>query len=63
MDHCERISHYFSLFCSDAGKRAIWCQVYARKLQPMMLTVNDVSVIADRKDNRYFEHPSSLDEF
>ena len=51
------------MFCSDAGKRAIRCQVYAGKRQPMMLAVNDISVVADGKDNRYFEHPSSLDEF
>ena len=37
--------------------------IYARKLQPMMLAVNDVSVIADNKDNRHFDDPSSLDEF
>lgn len=33
-------------------ERAIWCQIFARIFHPMILHVNDVSVILDRKHNR-----------
>ena len=41
--------------CFAGGKRAIWCQIFARIFHPMILHVNDVSVILDRKHNRDYE--------
>ena len=41
-------------FVSLTG-RAIWCQIFARIFQPMMLYVTDASVIQDRKHNRDYE--------
>ena len=47
--------HDLLLFCFAEGKRALWCQIFTRIFQPMMLHVTDVSVIPDRKHNRDYE--------
>ena len=55
----ESIKLHFTLviffFFFAEGKRALWCQSIARIFRLMMLQVNDVCIILDRKHDRDYE--------